>query len=220
MDYIKFVEFKTIFDIKLNTKKRKDMRVRLIIYIVVFLLGAIVGALITYSQMKSEPEDVFITHSVIVDKIESMGKLEVVKYNVQDIIEYKKMRQWLPNAKTALLINGEIIACVDLSKITEDRVVVSGDSVVLHLPAPEICHVKVDHSKSRVYDMTYGLWETTSLMDEAYKHAEKELIRQSKMIDLTQKARENTTLVLTPLLNAFGYNHIVIMFDDEKKLNR
>lgn len=192
------------------------MIARLIKYIIIFLVGTIIGALATYQHMKTEPEDIYITHSIIVDKIESMGKLEVVKYNIQDIIEYKKMRQWLPNAKTALLINGEIIACVDLSKITENRVVISGDSVLLHLPPPEICHVKVDHSTSRVYDMTYGLWETTSLMDEAYKHAEKELIRQAKKIELTQKARENTTLVLTPLLSAFGYNHIIIMFDDEK----
>lgn len=196
------------------------MITRFIKYIVIFVLGILVGVFFTYTNMNEKSEDVFVQHSVVVDKIESMGKLEVVKYNIQDIIEYKKMRQWLPNAKTALLVNGEIIACLDLSKITENRVVVSGDSVAVYLPAPEICHVRVDHARSKVYDMTYGLWESTALVDEAYRHAELELIRQSRNLDFEHKAKENATLVLTPMLNALGFRHVSIMYDDKLNTRR
>ncbi len=196
------------------------MITRFIKYIVIFVLGILVGVFFTYTKMNEKSEDVFVQHSVVVDKIESMGKLEVVKYNIQDIIEYKKMRQWLPNAKTALLVNGEIIACLDLSKITENRVVVSGDSVAVYLPAPEICHVRVDHARSKVYDMTYGLWESTALVDEAYRHAEIELIRQSRNLDFEDKAKENATLVLTPMLNALGFRHVSIMYDDKLNTRR
>lgn len=196
------------------------MIARFIKYIVIFVLGILVGVFFTYTKMNEKSEDVFVEHSVVVDKIESMGKLEVVKYNIQDIIEYKKMRQWLPNAKTALLVNGEIIACLDLSKITENRVVVSGDSVAVYLPAPEICHVRVDHARSKVYDMTYGLWESAALVDEAYRHAEMELIRQSHNLDFEDKAKENATLVLTPMLNALGFRHVSIMYDDKLNTRR
>lgn len=211
-----FNDLKAIFEFV----KQKKMKFRFLLYVLLFVMGGLFGAALTYSLMKEEPEEVSISHSVVIDKIESMGRLEVVKYNIQDIIEYKKMRQWLPNAKTALLINGEIVACIDLTKITEDRVALSGDSIVLYLPEPQVCHVKVDHARSKVYDMTYGLWETTALMDEAYKHAEKELIRQSKNLDFKEKAKENATLVLTPMLHAFGFKHITIMYDESQKLNR
>lgn len=203
---------KTIFG---YPKKRKlHMKFKFIGYILIFALGVFIGSYVTHSILKDKSEDIVITHSLIVNKIESLGKLEVVKYNMQDIIEYKKMRQWLPNAKTALLVSGEVFACVDLTHISEERVAISGDSIALLLPSPEICHVKVDHSKSKIYDMTYGLWESAALMDEAYKHAEKELIAQSKRLDLTKEARDNTQAVLTPMLNAFGFKHVTIIYDD------
>lgn len=190
------------------------MKIKYITYLTLFVLGVVVGSSITYALLKERSTDTAVTHALVVDKIESLGRLEVVKYNIQDIMEYKKMRQWLPNAKAALLISGEIVACVDLAKINEKSVVISGDSIALLLPPPEICQVKVNHSKSKIYDMTYGLWESAMLMDEAYKYAENELIVQSKRLNLMREAKENTESALRPMLNAFGFKHITIIYDE------
>ena len=191
------------------------MKSKLLIGIIIFLLGCFVGAYIRHLfSSDSSVEQNTITHSLVVNKIESMGNLEVVKYSIQDIMEYKKMRQWLPNAKTALLIKGEIIACVDLSKITEDKVVVSGDSIALLLPPPELCNVKIDHSQSKIYDISYGLWESAELLDQGYKYAQMELERRAHQINLTDEARHNTILILTPMLNAMGFHSVTILFDD------
>lgn len=190
------------------------MKAKFALYFSIFILGALLGAYITYNLTKNKPDAIEVSHAMIVDKIESMGRLEVVKYNMQDIIEYKKIRQWLPNAKTALLISGEVIGCVDLTQISSESVAISGDSIRLLLPRPEVCQVKINHSKSKVYDMTYGLWESADLMDEAYKHAEKELLLQSSKLDISREAKDNTEAVLTPMLNAFGFNHVTIIYDD------
>lgn len=179
--------------------------------ILIILLALI--ALIIY-LVKSGPknEPTIVSHTIVVQQIEEMGKLEVVKYNIQDMMEYEKKRQWLPNSKATLKIVGEVIACVDLTAIGEDDVVTKGDSVSILLPLPEICHYKIDHSRSRVYNMEYGLWETAEIVEDAYKQAEDQIYQQAKNMGIEKESRENTIKVLTPILRAMGFTKIYIGF--------
>ena len=190
------------------------MKPKVLFYIICFILGGIAGAYITRMIYQNEPERTAVTHSLIVEKMESMGNLEIMKYSIQDVMEYKKTREWLPNAQTVLLVQGEVVVCIDLSEMTEDKVTTSGDSIALLLPPPAICHVKIDHSQSKVYDTKYGLWESAQLVDEAYKHAQRELELRAEQINMTDEARKNATLLLTPMLNAMGFGRVTIVFDD------
>lgn len=196
------------------------MKLKLLFYFIFFILGCLVGWYIAKAIYSStSTEETIINHTLILNKIESVGNLEVVKCNVQDVIEYKKIRQWLPNAKTALLVQGEIIACIDLTQIKEDEINISGDSIALLLPVPEICHVKINHSQSKIYDTKYGLWESAQLVDEAYKYAQKELELRAKQINLKEEARTNTIHLLTPMFNTMGFNSVTIMFRDDFQKN-
>lgn len=177
-------------------------------------LGLIIGLLVMYvilssSKQKSKTE---ISHSTLVENIEQIGNLEVVKYNIKDIIEYKKIRQWLPNAKTALVISGEVTICIDLTKVKAHDIYTMGDTIALTLPQPEICHTSINHSQSKIYNMEFGLWESEILVDEAYKRAELYLKEQSLELDYKEKAYENTHSLLTPLLHSMGFKHVIINF--------
>ncbi|NDV78319.1 DUF4230 domain-containing protein [Dysgonomonas sp. 511] len=187
--------------------------------ILVLLLGIAIGALFMFllrgSNKKDEPR-VEVSHNMIIETITDIGNLEVVKYNLQDIVEYKKIRQWLPNAKTMLVISGEVTGCIDLSLLSEKDIYVSGDSLRLMLPAPQVCHVSIDHKNSRIYNMEYGLWETAKIVDEAYRHAEIKLREQAYRLDIESKSRENATNLLTPILQAMGFKHILVSFKSDK----
>lgn len=177
-------------------------------------LGLIIGLLVMYvilssSKQKSKTE---ISHSTLVENIEQIGNLEVVKYNIKDIIEYKKIRQWLPNAKTALVISGEVTICIDLTKVKAHDIYTMGDTIALTLSQPEICHTSINHSQSKIYNMEFGLWESEILVDEAYKRAELYLKEQSLELDYKEKAYENTHSLLTPLLHSMGFKHVIINF--------
>lgn len=183
------------------------------------VIGLLIGSLITYLIISDrKKENIVVRHNMIVSQIESLGNLEVVKYNIQDIVEYKKVRQFLPNAKTALIISGEVIGCVNLNKITAEDIFVDNDSIIIILPAPEVCHVRIDHSQSRIYNMEFGLWESDKIADGAYKQAESHLYEQAQKMDISEKSRENATQILTPLLRAFGFKHIVISFKPSTKI--
>lgn len=178
------------------------------------IIGGLIGGLITYFAISSKKEGnkIQVSHHMIVQKVEALGNLEVVRYSIQDIIEYKKVREWLPNAKTALVVTGEVIGCVDLTKIGEQDIYTSNDSISITLPAPEICHAKIDHSKSYIYDMEYGLWESEKITDEAYRYAEKEIYAQALKMDFESQSRQNTIQLLNPILQSMGFNHIMITF--------
>lgn len=186
-------------------------------YINILAIGILIGGLIMYlwGGRGKGNETVEVSHTMIVQKIEDLGNLEVVQYNIQDLMEYKKVRQWLPNAKTALIVSGEVIGCIDLTKVKPEDIYTSGDSIRLRLPAPEICHIKINHSESRIYDMQFGLWESTQIADEAYRYAENELRRQAMKLDITSKSRDNAANLLRPILQAMGFEYVYITFDNE-----
>lgn len=180
--------------------------------IFILIMGIILGIMVMYLINEKKNSTVQISHDMILQKIESLGNLEVTKYSIQDMMEYKKVRRWLPNAKTALIVSGEVICCVDLTKLKAEDIEVSEKTIRIQLPSPEICHVKIDHSKSRVYNMEYGLWESTEIVDDAYTFAEKQLNEKARQLDMLSQSRDNTVNLLRPILQAMGFEEVNITF--------
>lgn len=176
------------------------------------VLLALIAFIIYLLKSSGHEEKVYVTHDVVVQQIEELGNLEVVKYNIQDVVQYEKKRTWLPNSKTSLMVAGEVIACVDLTKLDKNDIFTDKDSVSLILPIPEICHYKVDHSRSKVYNIEYGLWETAELVDDAYAHAERHLYDAALNMGIAQESRGNAIKVLTPILRGLGFTRIYIGF--------
>ena len=157
-----------------------------------------------------------VTHNMLVQQIEDLGRLEVVRYNIQDLMEFEKKRNWLPNSVTSVKIVGEVTGCIDLAKIKPEDIRVEKDSASILLPDPEICNWKIDHSKSKVYNVKYGLWETEELVDQAYKEAESKLYKEAQNMGIEKESRENSKKVLTPILRGLGFKRIHISFKSDE----
>ncbi len=82
---------------------------------------------------------------LLVEKIEAIGKLELVRYQIRDVVEHKAKTDFLPEASVLLVVKAEAVGCIDLASVTKDDIAFDGDTVVLNLPQPEICYVKIDH---------------------------------------------------------------------------
>lgn len=178
----------------------------------------IIGIFIYKSCLQNKGDELLVSHNMLVQQIEELGRLEVVRYNIQDLMDYEKKRKWLPNSKTSLKIVGEVTGCVDLTKIQSEDIRVDKDSVSIILPDPEVCNWKIDHAKSRVYNVEYGLWETEELVDEAYKEAEKKLYKEAQNMGIAKESRENTRKILVPLLKGLGFKKVHIGFKSTEQL--
>ena len=155
-----------------------------------------------------------ITEDVMVEKITNIGKLELVKYSMKDVIEKKESRTILPDKRILFVASGEVVGCVDLTKVKREDIKASADSVTIFLPNPEICYSKIDHSRSRVYDLT-GVWspaDRQAMIEEIYKIAETRILKNAQEMNLLQKTKENARLIFKPMLENITGKKVGIIF--------
>lgn len=164
----------------------------------------------TYS--KPEKDSVKVTHNTILDKIDDLGKLELVRYNFKDVIEYEKeFSEWLPNSKSVLIIAGEAVGCIDLHQVKKEDITFTGDSVItIRLPEPEICYFKVDHNKSKVFAMQNTYFQDAELVDEGYKYAEKHVRQSALNSGILNQTAVNADKILKPLLQSLTGKQVIL----------
>jgi len=152
-------------------------------------------------------------HQLLVEKIEAIGKLELVRYQISDVLEHKAKTDFLPEASVLLIVKAEAVGCIDLTKITRENINVEADTAVIVLPEPEICYVKIDHKKSRVYDTKMAFFREADLVDAAYKEAERKLTDEVKKSNILAQTKTNATSVLKPIIEGLGYKNVRLVFE-------
>jgi hypothetical protein len=130
------------------------------------------------------PVPEIISGPAIVEQIQQVSRLETTIYTVERVIEASQTDpvwpDWLRGDRLLLIAYGQVIAGVDLGKMTEDDVVVADDgrTVTITLPPAEIFTVDLDNSKTQVYDRQRGVFAPPNkdLESEARLAAEQEIL--------------------------------------------
>jgi hypothetical protein len=160
------------------------------------------------------------THALVLQEITAMGKLELVKYNFKDVVEQQITKLWLPNAKAILIVQGEAIGCVDLTKLEIADLTIGADTLVVNMPEPELCAFKIDHSKSRVYNTEYAFNDEAKLVQEAYKQAEKQIQRSALDMGILEQTKINARKILTPVLEKASGKKVILKFPLTSKIDK
>lgn len=153
-----------------------------------------------------------VTHNTVLQKVEALGRLELVRYHFKDVVEYKKSTyRFLPDAKVALIVAGDAIGCLDLRKVKAQDVVFEGDSVVrIALPPAELCTWQVDHSQSRVYSVENGFFQDAELVDAGYKYAERNVRTAALQSGILAQTEQNAEKILRPMLETMTGRRVVL----------
>jgi hypothetical protein len=154
---------------------------------------------------------------VVLQKIEAIGKIELVKYQMKDAVQYSNKaaadNPFLPDQKILLIVAGEAVGCIDFTKIEERDIVSMGDSLLVALPQPEICYAKINHQDCKVYDLsTARMLDKTELVEMAYKRAEKYVERMARESNLLAETRNNAELMLRPLLENLTGKRVIFSY--------
>lgn len=181
-------------------------------YIVIILI-VIAGISFIILKLNPPKSTLQTNHQLLLESIESIGKLELVKYRFSDVVEHKNVSTYLPDASVLLVVKADAVGCIDLTKVKQEDIFTLGDSVSITLPTPEICYVKIDHNSSKVYDTKMAFFREAKLVDEAYQYAEIEIKREVKKSDIMLQTRNNAMHVLKPLLIGLGFNKVNISFE-------
>ncbi|NJN27891.1 MAG: DUF4230 domain-containing protein [Cyclobacteriaceae bacterium] len=200
-----------------------------------FLLGFFIFILSITNHCPFEKEEKFrqtVETSLILDKIEQLGRLELVKYNFKELLEYKRtsdgkiignsllnIQNYHPDLSVVLVATGEAVGCIDLTKINESDILVEDDTVFVQLPAPELCYYKLDMANTKLYSFKKDSWwsrlftdeqEKTQILHLAYQKAEARLKDAAISSGIYQSTNENVAHMLKPLMEQLTGKTVII----------
>lgn len=196
-----------------------------LVFILLYFLSNIDG----WPFSKKEKVETEITHTTILQKIEALGKLELIKYNFQEITELtEKNNNFLGifpsgDSKAVLISQGEAVGCIDLTKIRQSDIIISEDSLVITIPEPELCYYKLNMEKTRVYSIEKGVYykDEKQMIQKAYQLAERQIKQAALESGILDQTRKNSQLILLPFLEELTNKKVYFKRSMEvEKINR
>jgi len=152
----------------------------------------------------------------VVEKIQRLERLESVVYNMDKVVEGSRENAYFPDFlagdKLLLVVHGQTIAGIDLSKLQASDVQIHGRQIQVHLPQPEIFATTIDNAKTRVYSRETGLFVAAdpNLETEVRARAQQDL-QQSAIADgILDTARKNAAATLTTMLLGLGFEQVQV----------
>ena len=155
----------------------------------------------------------------VVERIQSLNRLETVVYSLDSVVEGDKSSPVLPDIlagdKILLVVHGQSVAGIDLSKLKPEDVRIDGaDSRSIHvnLPPSEIFATTLDNQATRVYARTTGLLVPAdqNLESDTRTKAQHQLQEAALSDGILDAARKNARATISALLFSFGFQHVEV----------
>jgi hypothetical protein len=156
---------------------------------------------------------------VVVERIQGLSRLETVVYSLDTIVEGERTTPLLPDAlagdKILLVVHGQAIAGIDLSKLKPEEVRIdAGDprSIHVNLPPSEIFVTTLDNQHTRVYARSTGLLVPAdpNLESDTRSKAQAQLQAAALADGILDAARKNARATVTTLLYSLGFQRVEV----------
>lgn len=189
------------------------------------LVGLIAFAVFAYSShtgfwsdlagsLTGRRASIDLSSPAVVDRIHQLSRLETVVYTLDKVVEGDHNSPLLPEVlagdKLLLVAHGDVIAGVDLTLLKPEDVQVSGDTVHVRLPAPQVLTTRLDNAQTKVYSRSTGLFVAAdpNLETQVRVAAEQQITQAALNDGILDKAKQNAKTSLTALLFALGFHTV------------
>lgn len=155
------------------------------------------------------PDPVTIIHSV-----RTLARLETIQYSIEKVITAETNQDVfspLFGDRLLFVAHGDVIAGVDLDKLTSEDLLLENGVLYVNLPPAEVFVVSLDNEKSYVYDRKTGLFNKgeKDLESEARKAAEGLVLEAALEDGILDQARKNAEVYLARLFADLGYPNVI-----------
>lgn len=183
-----------------------------------FALAVAVLVLATYfiRQFLPPSYEIRTDGAAVVTELKKLQRLETASFTIEKIIEAgthgNVFQEFLYGDRILLIANGEVVAGIELSGISEDDIERSGTTITLNLPAPTILTTRLDSGATRVYNRSTGLFTSgdKNLESRARAAAEDSIREAACAGGILDEAAENGTKELEALLRGFGFSEATV----------
>jgi len=157
---------------------------------------------------------IHIDQPTVVRQIQQLQRLETISFTMDKIISGEHDSPYLPkflvSDRLLLVVHGEVIGGVDLSKLQPADVVVQGQSISLRLPQAQILVTRLDNAQTRVYSRDTGLFSSPdpNLESEVRQEAERQIQEAAMQGDILKTADGNARSTISSLLQGLGFKKV------------
>jgi hypothetical protein len=192
------------------------------VLLAVVAIGALVWAFTGFGlyqvsrMLRGGQVHIAVDQPTVIRQIRALQRIETVSYTMDKIISGERENPILPKFlagdRLLLMVHGEVIAGVDLSKLQPGDVTVSGHTVSIHLPNAEIFTTRLDNEKTKVYSRDTGLFSTPDpeLEGEVRLEGERQLQASALQDGVLKTAETNARQTVSSLLNGLGFTNVDI----------
>ena len=156
---------------------------------------------------------------VVVEHIQKLNRLETVDYSLDTIVEGDKSSPVFPDIlagdKILLVVHGQSIAGIDLSKLRPEDVRIDANnqrSIHVTLPPSEVFVTSLDNTHTRVYARSTGLLVAAdqNLESDTRAKAQQQLQAAALADGILDAARKNARATVATLLYGLGFQQVEV----------
>jgi hypothetical protein len=192
------------------------MLVAVLLVIGVMWVFAGVGLVELGRMLRGGQLHINVDQPTVIRQIRALQRLETVSYTMDKIVTGERNNPILPQPlagdRLLLMVHGEVIAGLDLSKLQPGDVTVHGGNVSIQLPKAEIFATNLDNAKTKVYSRDTGLFSSPdpNLESQVRAEAERQLQAAALQDGILKTADQNGRQTLTSLLTGLGFTGVEI----------
>ena len=174
--------------------------------LIIFVVGILLG--VKYAEKKGSSIHEEDTDTVV-EQIQTLSDLVTVKYVVEKVVVLDDVK-WYGENRVLLLAHGVVKAGIDLKRLKPGDVKVSGKTIYVHLPPPQLTDAYLDDQKSKVIDHSTGLLRDfdKDLEQTAREEAVLDVRRAAINNGILDDASERAQLELALFLHQAGYEQV------------
>ncbi|XGV96973.1 MAG: DUF4230 domain-containing protein [Leptolyngbya sp. BL-A-14] len=167
----------------------------------------------------TQPSPSVNVQSVVVQQVQGVSELTTSVFTMQAVVPTSQNATFngivIGTTKLLYIAYGEVRAGVDLHSLTPANVQVTGDSIQMQLPPPQLLDRKIDVSRSNVYDYNRGTFGfgpdvAPQLQALAQQQALQKIVEAACADGVLEKANDRAKLVVTQLLTTAGYQNVTV----------
>lgn len=156
----------------------------------------------------------------IIHEIRSLARLESIQYSVEKVITAEVAQGqlgFLFGDRLLFVAHGQVIAGVDLGKMTTQNLWLEDGALFVNLPASEIFVATLNNEKSYVYDRDTGLFRKAdaNLETQARVVAERSILEAALEDGILEQASVNAEAYLERLFRGLGYREVIFIHNEK-----
>lgn len=182
-----------------------------------FVVVAVTGSYLLWQWIQTPRRPTIdVSRVTVVRQVQQLARLETVMFAMDKIVAGSQESRFLPTFlagdRLLLIAYGEVTAGVDLSRLGDNDVTISGNTITLRLPEFEVFTTRIDNERTRVYLRSTGLLSKVdpNLETEVRREAERQIRQAALDGGILAAAEKNGRTTLRAFIGALGFASVDI----------